>query len=306
MEKQYLYQTLPDEFDKSVLRIKNPEKGKEKIEVDYLKKKAFRDFCNSEKEKEHQVKVIGYTKFKLLNDNDEEESGNKVLFLHGYKYLVEDKKHIFNHVKGYVRVEDITEGNKKASSDTTYFVAVTRFTFIPLLPLLFLLLLLLLLLSHCPKQESLPIYTSNPTVETTAEATTSKQFPNMPIDTGATDWDGEMPTNPSSTPAQEEIEFVGYEKITVSEDNPIVELINPHGNTVFFKYSVYAGNTLVCITDLIPQGKSIKWSAYQALKQAGYTSANGEIEITFYISTYDISTQQPCNPAQVKTTITIK
>lgn len=304
MKKQYLYQPLPDEFDKSVLRIKDPERGKEKIEVDYLKKKAFRNFCNSENEKEHQVKVIGYTKFKHLKDNDE-ESANKALFLHGHKYLINEKKHLFNRVKGYIRVKDITEETKRASSDTTYFVAVTRFTFIPLLPLLFLLLLMILLLSHCPKQESTPIYTSNPTVETTAEATTSKQFPNMPIDTGATDWDGEMPTNPSSTPLQEEIEFVGYEKITVSEDNPIVELINPYGNTVFFKYSVYAENTLICTTDLIPQGKSIKWNAFQALKQAGYSSADGEIEITFYISTYDINTQQPCNPAQVKTTITI-
>lgn len=282
MEKQYLYQTLSDEFDKSVLRIKDLERGKEKIEVDYLKKKAFRDFCNSEKEKEHRVKVIGYTKFKLLKDNDE-ESGNKALFLHGHKCLIDEKKHLFNRVKGYVRVEDITEENKRESSDTTYFVAVTRFTFIPLLPLLFLLLLMILLFAFCEKKADIPIESNpwNPIIdqhigETSTEATSD--VPQIKI-AGFSSW--HIPTEQTK--------------------NLPISLKNPEGNPCYFSFAIILTDTGETIyqSDMVPPGKSIrKVSISKPLTTGTYPAV-------IHITTNELETGRKMNSAKLNLTITV-
>lgn len=298
MRTLYLYQKLDNE-DKSILKVKNSDGIK--IEVDYLNKRAFKNFCAAEDEAERKVLIVGTTKFKLFEGDEEEckESNDDFMFLQGSKYYVANKKKLFNYTKGYVMVEPVGKHDLK----TTYFIEITRLCLIPLLLWILLPLLLLFLLNSCPAQKDRPV--QNNIVENITIETTTKSETKLPIDNTATDWNGEMPTNPSSAASQEEIEFVGYDKLTVSKKDQIVELINPYGNTVYFKYIVSSDNEILYETKLIPPGKSVKWNAYSTLINQGFSSADGEKRVTFQVSTYDINTQSPCNPANIKTTITV-
>ncbi len=277
MKKQYLYQTLPDERDKSVLKIKNPEKGKGKIEVDYFRKKAFRDFCNSEKEYE----VSGYTKFKLLKERDE-ASDNKVLFLQGHKYLIEEKKHLFNRVKGYIRVEDITEENEEAGSDTTCFVAVTRFAFVSLLPLL-LLLLIILLFAFCGRGGKLPTESSqwNPIIEQNTD---------------------EASTEAASSVSQ--IKISGFTDWYVPEgqtENLSIKLQNPEDNPCYFSFDIILTETGETIyqSDMVPPGKSLNSISIAKPLAAGTYPA------VVYITTNEIETGREMNSAKLNINITV-
>lgn len=176
---------------------------------------------------------------------------------------------------------------------------VRMISYIPIVPLLLLLLFLLLLcLSHCPKTPDKP----NPEL-TTAETTTQiVEQTTMPTDSDIVPWNGELPTSPGLETGQEEIELIGYDKLTVSENSRFVNLINPKGNTVYFKYSVKANGVEVYNTELIPPNMYIPWNAYSTLTQMGLS---GEVNIEFNITTFDINSYAPCNPATIKTTITI-
>lgn len=296
----YAYLLMGEQTEKSILKVRNPENRKERFRVEYLKKKAFRELREREKECGRHIFIAGHTKFKPFDEN---EKGNQQLFLNGFRYRIESEKSFFRHIKGYVKVKPLYETGElqeiSDSSNTTHFLAVTRLTLFPLL--LFLLPFLLCILGKCSRQ---PV-TVCPVESTTCaiELTTDNK---MPTDPNSMNWNGELPTSPdSSKSGQEEIELIGYDELVVSESSEYVNLINPKGNTVYFKYRVIAVGREVFVTDLIPPNMYIPWNAYSTLTSAGIASADENIELIFEISTYDLKSQEPCNPATIKTSITI-
>lgn len=323
----YLYQLLGECPEKKVLKVKNPYNRKEKWEVEYLKKRDFKEFRHREEEAERVVSVIGFTKLKeyVEDEDDEAPKPNKLFVLHNAKYLLDDDKSFLRHIKGYVKVKPIydEDGDRQALSDqdnNSYWIAVTRFT---ILPLLLLLLLLLCLLGKCSRkapEKPTPITetTTEVTTETTTalpsetiitEVTTENQTtePNtLPTDPNIVPWDNELPTSPSSELTQEEIELVGYDKQVVSENYRYINLINPKDNTVYFKYTVRVDGKNLFSSDLIPPNSYIPWNAYSTLTSSGYSSDDGEIKVEFLVMTFDIDTQAPCNPASILTSVTIE
>jgi len=293
----YAYLPIGEHLEKRILKVRNPENRKEKYEVEYLKKKSFNEFRKKKEDTGKHVYVAGSTKFKPFDENDK---GNQQLFLKGSRFHIENEKSIFRHTKGYVKVKPLYEKGELQEAvendNTTHFIAVTRLTLFPLL--LFLLPFLLCLLSHCPKAPAAPLPepTTADTITQIVEQTT------MPTDSDIVPWNGELPTSPSSETDQEEIELIGYDKLTVSENSRFVDLINPKGNTVYFRYSVKANGVEVYNTELIPPNMYIPWNAYSTLTQMGLS---GEVNIEFNITTIDINSYAPCNPATIKTTITI-
>lgn len=293
----YAYQPMSEQLEKRILRVRNPENRIERFEVDYLKRRDFKGFREQEKDNGRHIYVAGYTKFKPC---DEEDKNNQQFFLKGSRFRIESEKLMFRYIKGYVKVKPLYETGELQeiadNSNTIYFIAVTRLTIFPLL--LFLLPFLLCLLSHCPKAPAAPLPEPT-TAETTTQTVEQTTLPNDP---GIVPWDGELPTSPSSENEQEEIELIGYDYLTVSDSSRFVNLINPKGNTVYFKYSVKANGTEVFNTGLIPPNMYIPWNAYSTLTQMGLSR---EVNIEFNILTFDINSYAPCNPATIKTTITI-
>ena len=304
----YLYQLLGENPDKRILKVKNPDNRKEKWEIEYLKKRDFKRFRRQEEEAERVVSVIGFTKLKqYIEDDDEGSKPNKLFMLNTARYLLDDEKSFFRHIKGYVKVKPIYEdGTRQALSaldDQSYWLAVTRFTVIPFL-LLF--LLLLCLLGKCSRNTpEKPTPTTEPTTAQT-ETTTEPERSTLPTDPNITPWDNELPTSPSSKPTQDEIELVGYDKQVVSENFRYISLINPKGNTVYFKYTVRVDGKTLYTTDLIPPNNYVPWNAYSTLTSAGYSNSDGEIKVEFLVMTFDIDTQAPCNPASILTAVTIE
>ena len=293
----YAYLPIGEQIKKRILKVRDPKNRKERFEVEYLKKKTFRDFRKKEENVGRHIYVAGNTKFKPFDENDK---GNQQLFLNGSRFHIENEKSIFRHTKGYVKAKPLYETSELQETvednNTTHFIAVTRLTIFPLL--LFLLPFLLCMFSHCPKTPDKPKPES-----TTAETTTQiVEQTTMPTDFDIVPWNGELPTSPSSETDQEEIELIGYDKLTVSENSRFINLINPKGNTVYLKYSVKANGVEVYNTELIPPNMYIPWNAYSTLTQMGLS---GEVNIEFNITTFDINSYAPCNPATIKTTITI-
>lgn len=306
MKDLYIYQEPFDDEKSSVLKIKNPKRNYPKIEISYFKKREFKKLKKCEESSEQNVKILGFTKFKAFNGSEEEYENclDDFVFVKGERYYVTESKSFFRHIKGYVEVIPILdsyESKFEQEADTRYFLAITRFSLIPLLPLIPL-LLLIFSLHGCPKNDKPPKYI--PISETTTLPETTGEN-KLPIDDNADKWNGSMPSSPSSSASQDEIEFVGYDELTVSKDNQIIELINPYNNSVYFKYSVYADDKLIYTTNLIPSGKSIKFNIYSALKEQGFSSNDGKISLAFFIETYDAESQQACTPCTVKTKISI-
>lgn len=298
----FIYKALGEMPEKRVLKVKNPNNRKEKIEVEYLKKHDFKQFREQEEEADRVVAVAAYTRFKPIKDDV--EPTEPFLFLNGARFYSTKDKTIIRHIKGYIKVLPINdsadEGN--STSNTTYFLAVTRLT---LLPLLLLLLLLPLLFRSCGNNEgNTPVEPTTSIVEKTTEAVVTEKV-TMPIDTNIHDWNGDLPSDNDSKPTQEEIELVGYDKITVSAKSPYLNLINPDGNTVYFRYSVRADDKVIFNTELIPPKSYVPCNIYELLMQAGYSSADGEIPLRLVVSTFDIDTQAPCNPATIMIVVII-
>ena len=250
----------------------------------YIKRKRYEDIDTSDDPqylawKKESKSIIGIVEVDRTDDyileHPDETTKRYDLFKHK----------VFRRCIGYAQIE----GGQ-------YVRMIAYFPIVPLL--LLLLFLLLLLLSHCPKAPAAPI-----PEQTTAETTTQTvEQTTLPNDPGIVPWDGELPTSPSSENGQEEIELIGYDYLTVSDSSRFVNLINPKGNTVYFKYSVKANGTEVFNTGLIPPNMYIPWNAYSTLTEVGFS---GDVNIELNITTFDINSYAPCNPATIKTTITI-
>lgn len=111
----------------------------------------------------------------------------------------------------------------------------------------------------------------------------------LPIE-NAEDWDGEYAKGESTEAIAEQTEIPGYANLFVSKDSPNIPLINPENNTVYFKYVIKEGDTIIYETNLIEPNKMVNANLYDIL-------IVGEHELTFHISTYDINTQVGCNGA---------
>lgn len=119
----------------------------------------------------------------------------------------------------------------------------------------------------------------------------------------ATDWDGNLPSNGDDTAMIEEsITIPGYADLHISHDSPTVQLINPDGNTVNMVYTISYKDNVIYETDgAIPAGKAVEADFYQL-----FDGKAGSYDLTFLISTYDVTTDQPCNGATQAVTLTIQ
>lgn len=119
------------------------------------------------------------------------------------------------------------------------------------------------------------------------------------------DWDGELPQNTDGSTGEASVESItipGYAAITVSSDSPTVQLINPDGNTVNMVYTISYNDDIIYETDgAVPAGKAVEADFYQL-----FDGKAGSYDLTFQISTYDITTNQPCNGATQAVTLTIQ
>lgn len=136
------------------------------------------------------------------------------------------------------------------------------------------------------------------------------------------DWNGEQNKGDNSQIIAEtyEIPYVPY--VVLTEDEPILYLANPKGNTVYFMYSLYIdtnGNGKIeeneavdkngkskafYQTKLIEPGKMVKADIYSVL-------GKGEYKVVQKISAYNYApgeadNQSPCNGSNLTTKIVIK
>ena len=274
----------------------------------YLTKRSFKKLS---KESENQPVVVGdvyikrnrYEDIEQADDPEYIECKKQSKHIIGIVEVERSDEYILEHPDETVKRYDLFK--HKAFRRCIGYAQieggqyVRMIAYFPIVPLLLLLLfLLLLMLSHCPKTPAAPI-----PEQTTAETTTQTvEQTTLPNDPGIVPWDGELPTSPSSENEQEEIELIGYDYLTVSDSSRFVNLINPKGNTVYFKYSIRANGIEVFNTGLIPPNMYIPWNAYSTLTEMGLS---GEVNVELNILTFDINSYAPCNPATIKTTITI-
>lgn len=121
----------------------------------------------------------------------------------------------------------------------------------------------------------------------------------LPVASGV-EWDGSYPKSGETTSADtSSIEIPGYANLVISEDNPIVDFINPAGNTVYFRYTLEKDGATVYQTDLIQPNQFLAVDLYSLLEKGTYT-------VRFKIETFDVDTQVPCNGAIQETTVTVK
>lgn len=287
--------------------IKNKDE-KRKYVIDYFSCKQFRNLektGEAEKtENDSEPNILGYCKLRRLKKDDKPQE--RVFCAANQEYAVSPKKSLFQRKIGYIRVISESEVQSFSADGSavpqtekepfTYLVC-TRFSCLPLLLLLPLFLLLFLgILRGCENNAVVP--SPQPVIQ--VPQTTTEVF-SLPIEEDAEDWDGTVPSDDSVAGSSEDIEIVGYERITVTKENPYVQLINPTGNTVYFKYAIMSPDKqkVVMTTNLIPPGKYVQWNAREGLLP-------GEYDVPLLLSTYDLATQAPCNGANLNIHITVQ
>ena len=121
----------------------------------------------------------------------------------------------------------------------------------------------------------------------------------LPVASGV-EWDGSYPKSGETTSADtSSIEIPGYANLVISEDNPIVDFINPAGNTVYFRYTLEKDGATVYQTDLIQPNQFLTADLYYLLEK-------GTDFVRFKNKTFYVDTQTPCNGAIQQTTVTVK
>ncbi len=98
---------------------------------------------------------------------------------------------------------------------------------------------------------------------------------------------------------QETITIPGYANLIISSDMPSISLINPEGNTVYMKYIILEGKTIIYETKAFEPNKMVKVNMRELLSV-------GEHCLNFLIQTFDLETQESCNGANQKVNILIK
>ncbi|MBR5566169.1 MAG: hypothetical protein IKW08_08420 [Roseburia sp.] len=84
----------------------------------------------------------------------------------------------------------------------------------------------------------------------------------------------------------------------ISEENKEIFLINPEGNSVYLKYTLYLVGEEIYTTDYIKPDSMVKANLYDVLKGGTYN-----VEVA--ISSIDIETHAACNGAELSTVVTV-
>ena len=118
----------------------------------------------------------------------------------------------------------------------------------------------------------------------------------IPLDAGGEDIEG-YKTPQAQT---DSIKIPGLmSSYTLTEDNKELYLINPDGNTVYFKYSITEDDEQIYETDYIEPNKMERADLWGILD-------SGEHTLKVSISTIDIDTRESCNSAALETKVIIK
>ena len=241
-----------------------PHYKKKKLEFDYLTKKEFKKLCKDN----NYVKVVG--SIKLSKQTNSTNISCVIVESNDCEFKFElSEKTSKRFVKGYLKVGE------------NEYVTIKSFCFLPII-LFFVALLIGLSLAF---------------------VLTNDKSDNERLPIVGEDWDGNLPSNGDSQPASaESIEIPGYADLYVSSDKPLVQLINPDGNTVYMAYTVSYQDKVIYETDgAIPAGKMVEANFYDL-----FNKKSGSYDVVFKISTYDVKTNAPCNGATQNVTITVK
>lgn len=104
---------------------------------------------------------------------------------------------------------------------------------------------------------------------------------------------------PSEEATQENITIPGYANLYVTGEYPEIHLINPEGNTVYFRYIIKNGEEVLHETKAIEPNKMVRVNLKELLPVGEYT-------LTFVIETFDLETQAGCNGASQEVRILVK
>lgn len=170
--------------------------------------------------------------------------------------------------------------------DTTVQEKKKKNIFIKVLLIVMIILLLLLCLKSCGLNK---MVSSNPTQ--------SEEDFNIVGE----DWDGKSPVGGKDSVANSEtIDVAGYSNIFLSDKNKTIDLVNPKGNTVYFKYVITDENQKeLASTDYIEPNKMVSVNLFDSLEK-------GEHNLSFTISTFDIETHAPCNGTVQNVLVTVE
>lgn len=255
----HLVDVVSGEQDYETDIIKGKNEDNEEISLEIFTKRAY------EKEVSEDIETAEVGTIKPWQEYKEDRKksiGKAYTSLEkGLEFNVYKKKPLF--VKGYAHVED----NK--------YVYVARNP-------IFLILLLLLLLLGC----FVGCWKLLPGSDVKVPEKVQELLPIADSE----DWDGEYAKGEESEAIAEQTEIPGYANLFVSKDSPSINLINPDGNTVYFKYIISENDVVLFETDLIEPNKMIPANLYELLTE-------GEHVLKFQINTYDVETQAACNGA---------
>lgn len=225
-----------------------------------LSKKQF------EKEKTKDTVIVGDTK--LEEYNEEKHKNCERLQFDDKKYVVKPK--MCGFTQRYIRV----------GLDEYIAVKVSAFLFI-------------LLFAFLIGGGLLLVFTAGRNIDKPDTENTEE----VPIDTNEEDIsEYEEPSNST----QETIEIPGLRsQYNLSSKNMEIYLINPEGNSVRFKYTLYCNGEEILTTDYINPNKMVKANLYNLLPKGTY-------DIDIKITTKDIATDAVCNGASLNTRVVIK
>lgn len=90
------------------------------------------------------------------------------------------------------------------------------------------------------------------------------------------------------------------QEYVIDKNNREIYLVNPKGNTVYFKYRISLEETKECVyeSSYIPPNQMERANLYEIFPE-------GEYDLFFLIETIDEMTQEKCNSAQLKTHIIV-
>ena len=259
----------PEKYEVQTLEAVTDENSHKKQRITVFTKRTFeKEISKDDKDAE----VIGTVYFGKKNKNQGKADENKgcAVSPDGTELKAKKKKPFLT--KGYAVTED------------------GRYVRVAGSPLPFILLLLLLILAGCAvlwsnRAKFMPGPAATPTAA-------------LPV-ADAKNWDGTTGKGTDTEAKTEQTEIPGYANLYVTKASPNINLGNPEENTVYFKYVIEENGTVLFQTDLIAPGKAIPANLYEKL-------TDGEHTLSFVISTYDVTTQAPCNGATQSVVITKK
>jgi hypothetical protein len=96
----------------------------------------------------------------------------------------------------------------------------------------------------------------------------------------------------------ETISIPGFYDMTITEQNPELNLTNPEGNTVYLVYRISNGDDVIYESQAIPPGKMLTPDIRELLSPGSYS-------LTFDVMTYDTETQAECNGTSQTVNVTV-